>query len=246
MHVKLTCFLVSTALASVKALDGVGAQADKAKIAAKSVQDLCTATINNDFAYPVDSTWLSDMVWGGGINYLGAFIKAFPITWNMKDTSIEMQSKVVPVILATKFQGRGATAATDINTVLATDWSKKSGSKTVRDGFTSIQSVFKTELRDYVSKLNTAMKSLDDTLNKFQLRKNDLVWNYDSSDVSRWTSNTFTLPCLYMKTKPYTIDGYTKSITYPTYYACTYGPETIDMPSHHIPYVQWGFKSNQK
>ena len=236
---------MSTALSAVKALEGVAAQADKALSATDDAQWTCNLTLGF-MTSQKNADDLVAAIHSGKIGDVGDFMHALYLSDEMPYYTSRMQKEIIPIILATKFQGRGETAAQSISTVLATDWSKKSGSKTVRDGFTSIQSTFKTELRDAVNKLNAAMKSLDDTLNKFPLRKNNMNWYVGGTAYKRCVFNYYDLPCMYMETSSWsTQDGLSASMQYPTYYACKYGPTWFYIVSHHMPWYRWSFTSNQ-
>ena len=237
----LTMLLVSDALTAAKALSGY---TDKANSAA-SAQTIISATINQMITetttvLPTDT--LVGYVRDQFITYVGDFIYAFPISRTLYDHETELKNLIVPIILATKYQSYVTSATTKLNTVLATDWSKKTSlPKTVRDGFTSIQANMKSELQTVLKTLGSQMIDLDTTLSQFPLRAHHFEFGVSASTYSRYTANDLWLPCLQTKTKTYTIEGYTASKSYPTFTSCLYGPEVIYLPSQFIPWMKWRF-----
>ena len=194
-----------------------------------------------------DNTFLLNLYAKGEFSNIGDLIKgSHKIATTMPAIAKDLQRRIVPIILATKYQGQGATAVKNLNTVLATDWSKKTGSQTVRNGFTSIQGYLKNQLLGELNTLNKVMKLVDDSLNLFPLRKNNIEWVVDSTSYARYIDTTYEMPCLEMKRAAWTLGQYREYKDYPTFYKCTPGLVHVNLPDSKVPAIKWRFVSNQK
>ena len=240
MKSNLFDFAVTDALNSVKALSIVTTKADDAAKAIPGILDVVYYDAIGGIADWPSNDFIVDIWTRGLLTSVADFTNAaFKITTTMPDIATDLQKRIIPIILATKYQGQGATAVKNLNTVLATDWSKKSGSATVRAGFIAIQGYMKKELQTTLSNLNRDMKVLDDVLNKFQLRKYNIEWNTQSIYYGRFVNTEFSMPCLRTMTQSWTLGQYKESADYPTFYECSSGHVYVNLPIIEIPTIKW-------
>lgn len=237
---------MSNSLKAVKALSNIPAGADSAAKSVSSIQSINYDLFETRLQQP-DAEYAVNLIMTGQLTTLRDLIGGFYIAQYMPKAADKLKKHIIPIVALTKHTSRGSAALKNLDAVLAKKWknnkelSKTAATRKVRDGFISIQSTIKNKLRDPLIKLNKELKSLDDTLNKFQLRGKRLEWSTGGTAYRRWTDNSFIMPCKYTIEPSFTVEGYTDSFPYPAFQPCEYGPESIDLPNHHIPWIRWRF-----
>jgi hypothetical protein len=93
-------------------------------------------------------------------------------------------------------------------------------------------------MRGPVTDLAKAIKSLDDALSKFPLRKKNLELKYGAAQYARYCLQDFQAPCSKEVTQEFELNGFSDSFTYTQLDACQFGPKEISFPHHHLPWIR--------
>lgn len=237
---------MSNSLNAVKALSNIPAAADSAAKSISPIQRINYDLFETRLQQP-DTERAVKLIMEGTLDSLRDLTFGFYIAQYMPTAADRLKKQIVPIGVLTNHRSRGSAALKKLDAVLAKKWkndkelSKTAATRKVRDGFINIQSTIKKKLRDPLIKLNKELKTLDDALNKFQLRRKRIELSTGGIGYRRWTDNSFTMPCKFTIEEFFTVDGYTDSFSYPAFQPCEYGPESINLPNHHIPYIRWRF-----
>ncbi|KAH6880678.1 hypothetical protein B0T10DRAFT_565412 [Thelonectria olida] len=237
---------VSKALATVKNRQDVSKGCESAAKAIPLMVASTETAIEATNRIP-EASYLKNLFESGEITSLSDVIKGFSVVSVLPNVALDLRKKVVHIILLTKYASKVKTTQSQLNDVLVTDWKKRTdlfktpAQKKVRDGFIQIQGIMKKEFKDPLAKLLKAIQSLDDTLSKFPLRKNQIQIEHGAQLYRRWNLNSFTVPCNYKDTATYTRNGFTASAEYTKVDSCQFGPDWYYLPNHRIPYIMWRF-----
>ncbi|KAH6957720.1 hypothetical protein BKA56DRAFT_501884, partial [Ilyonectria sp. MPI-CAGE-AT-0026] len=231
---------VSSSLKAVKALSNIPAAADSAAKTITPIQAVIYDLLENRLPQP-DTERAINLIMDGTIESLRQLTLGFYIVESLPIVADRLKKQIVPIGALTKHGSRGSAALKKLDAVLAKNWKNNKELGKVRDGFITIQSTIKQKLRNPLIKLNKELKSLDDALNKFQLRKKRLELSTGGTTYRRWTENSFIMPCKITIDEYFTVDGFTEKYSYPAFQPCEYGPDTINLPNHQIPWIRWRF-----
>ncbi|KAH7127288.1 hypothetical protein EDB81DRAFT_889093 [Dactylonectria macrodidyma] len=228
---------VSKSLAAAKVLNGAASAVAKAERAHSPIQSLNRNAIKGA-TVKHENVHLVSLIQDSEVSEMGDLILGFPISALMPDIAVKLKNEIIPIGSLTQYTTHGSDAIKKLNAALAKKWkNNKETSKLV----TAIQSAMSKELQQPLSNFLKEVKGLNDALNQFPLRKKNLEWLVGSSSYERWTENTINVPCKDMETEVCEDAGDVAVLEYPTFESCVYGPEKIDMPNHHIPWIKWRF-----
>ncbi|KAH6886978.1 hypothetical protein B0T10DRAFT_407267 [Thelonectria olida] len=237
---------ISKALDSVKKLNNIPDGVSKASKATPKILQATKKAITSATT-PGSEDYYFKLFSGTGINAVKDLPKAFEVTSYLPAVAKDLKNAIIPIVALTKHQSRAQGVVSQLNGLLTQNWIKnKDFAKTkeyrkVRDGFISIQKVVKGEMRGPVTDLAKAIKSLDDALSKFPLRKKKLEMKYGAAQYARYCHQDFKAPCSKEVTQEFEINGFYDSFTYNQLYQCQFGPKTISFPHHHLPWIRYRF-----
>ncbi|KAF4981762.1 hypothetical protein FZEAL_2484 [Fusarium zealandicum] len=230
---------ISTMLSATKNLQGISAAADRGLKNIPRMQQLTRAGLTYTTT-AADGTYYVGLVDNYQLTTVRDAIKAFRVTDYFPRAVDDLRKAIAPCNDITGTTTRGRVVQTQINGVLAYNWSRsKTPARQVRDGFTSMQRTINSDLRVPVNNLIKSTQALHDLLDKFAFRKRKLEWKYGAASYQRWIDLAIKAPCEDPKTRTYVSNTFSEEYSWTAIKVCDLDPTKVIFPKYHIPYIKY-------